>query len=52
MRLGAENQTLISIHAPPAGSDTDEANRFYDTTAFQSTLPLRGATQRMSWCIS
>ena len=35
----------ISIHAPRAGSDTPEVRVMPSRLAFQSTLPVRGATQ-------
>ena len=34
----------ISIHAPPAGSDTQRVAQPFELLLFQSTLPLRGAT--------
>ena len=37
-------QTTISIHAPLAGSDGEQATTTTIDTAFQSTLPSRGAT--------
>ncbi|EQW45442.1 hypothetical protein HMPREF9017_01563 [Parascardovia denticolens F0305] len=45
VRRGVASQ--ISIHAPLAGSDTPD-NRFISLAwIFQSTLPLRGATDRL-----
>ena len=48
---GATNDILlalpkkeISIHAPRAGSDEDDANEDAPVVEFQSTLPVRGAT--------
>ena len=35
---------MISIHAPRAGSDEDDANEDAPVVEFQSTLPVRGAT--------
>ena len=35
----------ISIHAPRAGSDDHYPKRARDWNIFQSTLPVRGATQ-------
>ena len=37
---------LISIHAPRAGSDIQKLAFLSDSLGFQSTLPVRGATQR------
>ena len=37
----------ISIHAPRAGSDQKAAEKERDYWEFQSTLPVRGATQRL-----
>ena len=39
------NRLKISIHAPRAGSDRVRAAAQTSTTVFQSTLPVRGATQ-------
>ena len=41
------NLVFISIHAPRAGSDTCTAPTFQRPFAFQSTLPVRGATTFM-----
>ena len=35
---------IISIHAPLAGSDSPDVQSHGRVNAFQSTLPLRGAT--------
>ena len=37
--------TRISIHAPREGSDLTEQRKDYEAQLFQSTLPVRGATQ-------
>ena len=37
----------ISIHTPLAGSDFDKVEASEESTVFQSTLPLRGATAEM-----
>ncbi len=39
---------LISIHAPLAGSDINVGRLLNKVNGFQSTLPLRGATAKMS----
>ncbi len=36
----------ISIHAPHAGSDTSSGQITWSGSAFQSTLPMRGATRK------
>ena len=43
--LDKANALLISIHTPLAGSDFSWAEWTPNTTLFQSTLPLRGATR-------
>ena len=37
-------RNIISIHAPHAGSDTPWSAASFSMVAFQSTLPMRGAT--------
>ena len=39
---------LISIHAPREGSDVNWYLRIVDQGGFQSTLPVRGATSRLT----
>ena len=38
-------EIVISIHAPRAGSDLSGHGFRYADNAFQSTLPVRGATE-------
>ena len=40
----------ISIHAPRTGSDRHKGKRQTNFSAFQSTLPARGATRRFASC--
>ena len=40
----------VSIHAPHAGRDESALNRFARGFLFQSTRPMRGATQRVRAC--
>ena len=40
------NTSNISIHTPHAGSDVAAHHHTWTVTPFQSTLPMRGATQR------
>ena len=42
-------KTIISIHAPPAGSDYGTFVFVIDLFSFRSTLPLRGATTKISY---
>ena len=42
---GRQRRLPISIHAPLAGSDLLQTSMFFRYLQFQSTLPLRGATQ-------
>ena len=39
---------MISIHAPHAGRDVNKQNVIYDKIVFQSTRPMRGATERFA----
>ena len=48
--LDKANALLISIHTPLAGSDFSWAEWTPNTTLFQSTLPLRGATEVPAVC--
>ena len=41
---GAQGEESISIHAPHAGCDAEFEQRRYESVAFQSTHPMRGAT--------
>ena len=42
---GLDLQAYISIHAPHAGRDNSPFHRLSNKNAFQSTRPMRGATQ-------
>ena len=44
--VSLEMNPVISIHAPRTGSDERVTVRLTHTSAFQSTLPARGATRR------
>ena len=44
MTEAAACEWAISIHAPRAGSDTNQTTSNTDDDEFQSTLPVRGAT--------
>ena len=44
LSLFYKRDTGISIHAPRAGSDNSSAICDLNSTGFQSTLPVRGAT--------
>ena len=44
LRVNARPVTLISIHAPRAGGDTSEIMAQLRKLGFQSTPPVRGAT--------
>ena len=41
---------LISIHTPHAGSDFDGVEKDWKNNGFQSTLPMRGATNEPEKC--
>ena len=45
-QLPQEPNGNISIHAPLAGCDPAESHSLFSSNRFQSTHPLRGATQR------
>ena len=39
--------TFVSIHAPNEGSDANKMGTTYNITVFQSTLPMKGATNKI-----
>ena len=45
---GGKRRVLISIHAPHAGRDSDTSRSARSSCKFQSTRPMRGATQLAS----
>ena len=48
LRACAFSFSLISIHAPRAGSDSSGTSTVFILSIFQSTLPVRGATEWQS----
>ena len=46
MQITQPEEMTISIHAPREGSDISSGNIASRSSAFQSTLPVRGATKK------